>query len=136
MSDLEKLALETGLGLLGFLLGLLWRMLNEKIKSNSVTQAQAIRLSQQMLLDKITAADTSTATRFNEMSGRLNAGSARMDKLNDNAASLRVKLAEEYHSAAEVRTLITDLIAPQRDQLADIKESIESLRNEIRRSKT
>jgi len=103
------------------LIGVIWKMLHSKIDSNHKGMLEAQRETENNLSNSITRLETSMNARsteqYGQISNRLSNGSTRMDGFSQELASVRVKLAEDYHTASETRTLIGDLMNPITKQL-------------------
>lgn len=103
------------------LLGVIWRMLHEKIKNDKETLTAMVKTVETTVLETVRRIESSFGARTAEQHGTLSQnfsrGSARMDDMQKEIASFRVKLAEDYHTAAETRLLVQDTVGPIMKQL-------------------
>jgi hypothetical protein len=116
-------------GMLGALLGIIWKQLNNRLDRKDVEDAELAKQISTQLTDRIQRVETSLSTRLNERmlehSSRLSNGSMRMDVLQKEISDHKVKLAEEYHSAADVRILVIDLMEPIKNQLNTMQAGLQ-----------
>lgn len=128
MSDAEKIIIGLVLSVLLTLVGVVWRQMHARFDAKDASLEERLKDMERALKEKITESDakvTQTVTeQLGQISTRLSNGSTRMDTLHTGLANLRVKLAEEYQTGPETRTLISDLIAPTKEQLNRIEQTL------------
>lgn len=107
------------------LVGVIWKMLNDKMKSDHKTHQEALATQTRTLLDSIKSLESHVRAQINEnnnqLSQRLTGNSGRIDSIISDISNHKVKLAEEYFSADETRRMIQDLTSPIREQLQEMK---------------
>lgn len=108
----EIYAIRFALTVLMGLLGVIWKQLNARLDRKDKADEQSLLTLKASLKEDFATVTASINSRIQETSQRLSSGSLRMDGLQKEISDHKVKIAEQYHSAEETRTLIADLIRP------------------------
>jgi hypothetical protein len=113
--------------IIGGLLGIIWKQLNSRLDKKDKSDIKALEVLHASIKEDISVMSVNINARIGEHSNRLNSGSNRMDMLQKEISDHKVKIAEQYHSAEETRTLIADLIRPLEMMMNGIRADIITL---------
>jgi hypothetical protein len=132
----EIYAIGFSLAAISALLGIIWKQLNSRLDKKDETDAVHFAELKRESADEVAKLEIRLSSRLHERmldhSSRLSNGSLRMDAMQTEVSNLKVKLAEEYHSAVETRTLIQDMMLPVTQQLNRMETDLRFLANQKR----